>query len=118
MSTYHVDRNQLAKLLESAGDDSFVVYFQKKINRKLIVDTLEAVDINACTRKELKQVAESMLAGTPRVLVGQLVRAEPVMGRSYVKDLEYTGSYSTRIVDHRTIKRLDLRGNQYILKEL
>lgn len=118
MSTYRVDRNQLAKLLESAGEDSFVVYFQKKINRKLIVETLEEIDTSNCTRKDLKQIAETMIAGTPRVLVGKLERTESTMGRSFVQDLECAKAYNIRIVDHRTIKRLDLRGNSYLLKDL
>jgi len=54
--------------------------------------------------------------GNSRTLIGHLIGSEPKMGRSQVRDLEITSGYNTRLVDHRTISSITLKGTKYIVK--
>ena len=51
--------------------------------------------------------------GEERKMRGRLVRPEPLMGRSYVEDMDVKG---LRQVDHRNIKSLIVDGIKYVLK--
>lgn len=55
--------------------------------------------------------------GSERKLRGRLVKTEPLMGRSYVEDLDLTDLNKTRLVDHRTLLSLIVGGVKYSLKE-
>jgi hypothetical protein len=57
--------------------------------------------------------------GTERVLRGRLVGTEPLLGRSYVEDLEIPFSDKGgrfRLVDHRTLRWLTVEGTKYVVK--
>jgi hypothetical protein len=54
--------------------------------------------------------------GGERVLRGRLLRPEPLLGRSYVEDLDAKGDSRIRLVDHRTIKCLIVDGVKYTVK--
>lgn len=54
--------------------------------------------------------------GDRRVLRGRLVKPEPLMGRSYVEDLDKPIGDRLRQVDHRTIEYLILEGVKYTVK--
>ena len=51
--------------------------------------------------------------GTERTLIGHFLSSEPLLGRSYVIDLEVN---ERRLVDHRTIKSLITQNVRYVLK--
>lgn len=51
-----------------------------------------------------------------RTLRGRLINPEPLLGRSKVEDLDITGDYRIRLVDHRTINFLIVDGIKYIVK--
>lgn len=55
--------------------------------------------------------------GSERTLRGRLLRAEPILGRSYVEDLDIMDENRTRLVDHRTLKSLIVNGVKYSLKK-
>jgi len=54
---------------------------------------------------------------TERRLRGRLLDAEPLLGRSYVEDLEVKDGSPVRLVDHRTIKMLIVDGVKYEVKK-
>jgi hypothetical protein len=55
--------------------------------------------------------------GEPRILRGTLIRAEDVLGRSYVNDLDIPANANqVRLVDHRTISFLIIGGVKYVVK--
>lgn len=55
--------------------------------------------------------------GSERKLRGRLLKPEPLLGRSYVEDLDIEhGQNRKRLVDHRTIKSLIVLGVKYELK--
>ena len=54
--------------------------------------------------------------GASRSLRGRLLSSEPLLGRSYVQDLD-TDDNGTRLVDHRTISRLVVEGVEYVVKQ-
>jgi hypothetical protein len=57
------------------------------------------------------------LSGKERTLRGKLVNPEPLLGRSYVEDLDIPlGEHRLRQVDHRTIKWLIVDGVKYTTK--
>tara|TARA_R110000824_G_scaffold112318_1_gene261400 strand:- start:5222 stop:5629 length:408 start_codon:yes stop_codon:yes gene_type:complete len=53
--------------------------------------------------------------GASRSLRGRLLSSEPLLGRSYVQDLD-TDDNGTRLVDHRTISRLVVEDVEYVVK--
>jgi len=55
-------------------------------------------------------------AGGTRVLRGRLLQPEPLLGRSYVEDLDVSGKERIRLVDHRTIRYLIVEGVKYVVK--
>jgi hypothetical protein len=54
--------------------------------------------------------------GEQRVLRGKLIRHEPLMGRSYVEDMEIKSGSPLRQVDHRNIIYLIVGGVKYTVK--
>lgn len=55
--------------------------------------------------------------GKERVIRGRLLSTEPLLGRSYVEDLDLEGDSKKRLrlVDHRTIKWLIVQNVKYIV---
>lgn len=52
-----------------------------------------------------------------RVLRGRLLAAEPLLGRSYVEDLDEPTGKRVRLVDHRTIESLVVDGVKYTVSQ-
>jgi len=55
--------------------------------------------------------------GGRRVMRGRLLQPEPLLGRSFVEDLDVTEKDRVRLVDHRTIKFLIVDGVKYTVKK-
>lgn len=56
-------------------------------------------------------------SGKNRTLRGKLVEPEPLLGRSYVEDLDIPlGTHRLRQVDHRSINYLICQGVKYVVK--
>jgi hypothetical protein len=107
----------MVEALKSAGDSIFTVTFDKKVNRKTIATALMNLKELPAKKTHANKVAESMMMGEERTLVGHLTSSEPTMGRSTVVDLEIDSSkYNLRLVDHRTVKQLILQNVRYVLK--
>jgi hypothetical protein len=100
------------------------------INGAALINECSSADVEFKNEKlSLTKVAE-LLAGsfnviftvcfmkkdkTERLLRGRLVKAEPILGRSHVLDLDAKGN-KNRLVDHRTIKWLRVNGVKYTVK--
>ena len=82
----------------------------EKVTRTEMVEHLENAGDSVFTAVFDKQ------DGTKRVLVGHLLSTEPKMGRSQVIDLDITTGNPTRLVDHRTISSIIVKGTKYTLK--
>jgi hypothetical protein len=55
--------------------------------------------------------------GENRTLRGKLLNPEPLLGRSYVEDLDIPlGEHRTRLVDHRNIYWLICEGTKFVVK--
>ena len=85
--------------------DSAAHYVEEiKVSKTQLVEKIEHARDAVFTVKFTKQ------NGDERILVGHLLLIEPKMGRSYVYDLENKG---IRLVDHRTIEYLIIKGKKY-----
>lgn len=62
------------------------------------------------------QPAKGEEEGKERVLRGRLLSPEPLLGRSYVEDMDKPEKDRIRLVDHRTIKYLIVDGVKYTVK--
>lgn len=82
----------------------------EKVTRTEMVEKLENAGDSVFTVNFEKQ------DGTKRTLIGHLLSTEPKMGRSQVRDLEVTTGNNERLVDHRTVSLLILKGVKYVLK--
>lgn len=103
-----------------------------KIIGKDMVGTLKSASLfNKEEKKTLMQLAEIVSTsfntpmtvnfdkqdGTNRTMVGRIMSSEPLLGRSYMEDLECTEAHRLRQVDHRTIKFAIVNGVKYVLKK-
>lgn len=116
-----VSRTELVEKLEAAGDTIFTVCFRKQVKPKEaaqgVAEAVEGASIKD-VQKAIEKAMKSALSGEERVLVGHLVSTEPKMGRSTVVDLEIPqGKHRLRLVDHRTVEWLILRGVKYVVKK-
>lgn len=114
-----VTRTELAEMLMSAGDTIFTVCFQKQLNAKNVFANFyeEYKDSSSKSKAALQKLMNGAMVGQERVLTGYLVRAEPVMGRSQVIDLELDPSkHRLRLVDHRNIQWLIYKNVRYFAK--
>ena len=57
--------------------------------------------------------------GKERILRGRLMSTEPLLGRSYVEDLDIEGDSKKRLrlVDHRTIRWIIVQGTKYVVNQ-
>jgi hypothetical protein len=82
----------------------------KKVNKT------EAAEILVASHNRPFTVCFTKADGNKRVLKGRLLRHEPLMGRSYVEDLEIKSGHPLRQVDHRNIVYLIVDGIKYTVK--
>lgn len=124
-----VDRVESSdKLLVEDLDSGNKFYIQGKdlVNRTLSADEFSKTEKITKTAMAEKLVS---LYGKPftvqftkengdlRVLRGKLVSSEPLLGRSYVEDLDIPmGQHRLRQVDHRTISYLICDNIKYVVK--
>ena len=98
--------------------------------QELLDDTHSASEVKKTEKTPLTKIAERLTAsynvafevkfkkanGEDRVLRGRLLGAEPVLGRSYVEDLDIDKDDPKgrkRLVDHRTLQYLIVDGVKY-----
>lgn len=104
------------------------------VNGRELVEAATSADFHTEERKvALTRVAEQLVAsvnrpftvcfkkqeGEERVLRGRLIRAEPILGRSMVEDLDIPHDDKkgrVRLVDHRTLVYLIVDGVMYRVK--
>ena len=55
--------------------------------------------------------------GEGRTLRGVLKQTEPLMGRSYVEDLDIASGHRLRLVDHRSIQSIIINGKKFTVKK-
>ena len=120
--TEKVTRTELAELLETAGDAIFTVCFSKQVKekdaKKALESFLDQKGRKTELKKKVKDLAKQVLGGEERKLIGYLLRTEPKMGRSQVIDLEIDkDKHRIRLVDHRTLRWLILKGVKYEVKK-
>ncbi len=121
-----VSLTEAVGILQGAGNGVFTVNYHKKADRESIaayaakyIDSLGGAIIPALTPKQIAQIVNEGSKGEERTLVGHLVNAEPMLGRSQVIDLQLppdTG-HRLRLVDHRTINWLIFEGIKYNVKK-
>ncbi len=102
---------KVAKLLEEANSTCFQVTFTTKVDDKAVRERLAKVD--AAQLKNPKAIAKELLVGKETTVTGRLSKGEGSLGRSLVIDLPTQGY---RLVDHRTIVSLVLKGVKYVVK--
>jgi hypothetical protein len=116
--TRKISRTELIEVLENAGDTVFTANFNKLPNAESIAELLGSYSINDFSdTKKLSKIAKEVMKGEGRNLKGYLLNTEPKMGRSSVIDLEVPkGQHNVRLIDHRTLNFLILKGIRYEVK--
>ena len=115
-----IGKVEIAEILMGAKDAIIQVCFHKQATAETIKEQLESLAKMSRTQA-LKDIT-TLLKGAERVMIGQVVGSEPVLGRSILLDLEkkkeIKGDWDarTRQVDHRTIKWLVYKNVKYIVK--
>jgi hypothetical protein len=102
---------KVSKLLEEANSTCFTVTFTTKVDDKAVRERLAKA--NADELKNPKSLAKELLVGKETTLTGHLSKADGSLGRSLVIDLPSQGF---RLVDHRSIISLILKGVKYVVK--
>ena len=114
--TVKTSRGELVNLLMTAGNTIFTVEFCKQLKPDDVAASLskDLVQLADMTPQHLKKYSKQLLEGEHRSLVGYLVASEPTLGRSKVVDLDIpTGEPAERLVDHRTLRSIIIRGVKY-----
>ncbi|MCA8938755.1 MAG: hypothetical protein KDB07_03020 [Planctomycetes bacterium] len=114
-------KTELVELLLSARDAAFTVAYHKQLKMEDAIESManavaEAGGLGSGKRQAkafLKKTLPDNTQGELRVLQGHMLKPEPLLGRSHVWDFESKG---IRLVDHRTVQWLILRGVKYELK--
>lgn len=102
----------------------------KVVSRELIETFTSGTHYDSVEEKTKTQLAEILVNagwmpftvkfekvdGTLRTLTGILVKPEPLLGRSLVRDLREENFDDLRLVDHRTIQWITVDSVRYVLK--
>lgn len=129
-----VTKTELAELLGTAGDAILTVHFCKQLKEKDVVSEILTAATSlfgskpiATALKDLGRTVRSSvkkgLKGEGRTLVGYRIGSEPLLGRTHMIDVEIENDTSKsydprmRLVDHRTLEWIILRGVKYIVKK-
>ena len=111
-----VNKTEMVRIFENVGDAVFTVRFLKQAKADDLVSSLSSTDTTAMGAKALKDFAKELLKGEERTLVGYMVEPQTALGRSRVVDLNVpAGQHNLRLVDHRTISELVVKGVRYHL---
>lgn len=116
--TKTVSMTEAASVLENAGDTVFMCSFNKMANEETVAEALGKLSVtDLTTPKTLKKHLKSLLVGEERILVGHLINSEAKLGRSSVVDLNIAkGQHNVRLIDHRQINFIVIKGVKYIVK--
>lgn len=87
-----------------------------QIRKNKQVNKTEAAEILISSHNKPFTVCFTKADGRKRVLRGRLLKHEPLMGRSFVEDLEIKRGNPLRQVDHRNIIFLIVDGVKYTVK--
>lgn len=112
-TTERVAQSELARLLlaETHGKIA-VVNFRKKQTPDRVLQVIKERYKDGMTKKEEKKMAEDLLLGEERRLVGYVLGAD-VHGRIKMQDLNAPGSHKMRLVDPRTLTDVTFGGVKY-----
>ena len=97
---------ELIKRLSSADDYESEEFVSKTELAKLLTESY-----NVAMSVKFKKAN-----GQSRIVRCKLLSNEPLMGRSYVEDLDIEEENNTRLVDHRTLEYIILNGTKYVTK--
>ena len=124
-----VSRTDCIKKMLHAKADIFTVNFNKKPNADSHSNVLKKATIADITDpKKLRKLSKELEKGQERTLIGHLVEAEPLLGRSKVIDLEehfrnierkkrkQPTNHTLKQVDHRHINWLIINGTKYVVR--
>lgn len=89
-------------------------YVNHEAKQELIPLT-RAAEILSTSYEKPFSVCFTKADGTERQLTGRLLSTEPLLGRSFVEDLELVRD-RIRLVDHRTIKWIIVDDTFYVVK--
>ena len=87
-----------------------------QFNEELTVSKTRAAEILVSSHNRPFTVSFQKEDGTERILRGRLIKAEHLLGRSMVEDLEKDEKNRVRLVDHRTLNWIVVEGTKYIVK--
>lgn len=105
-----ISRTQLVEKMLSAGNAIMTATYYKQVDPEKAfeqVKTGQVIKTHAEQKKDFKKALE----GERRILTGYILKEEGGMGRTLFYDLEAQGP---RLVDHRSIETLILKGIKYI----
>lgn len=128
--TKKVNKTELVRVFENAKDTIFTINFNKQPSEETVQEILDKTLISDFTDAgKRKKLAQHLMHGKERTLIGYLQDGETTLGRSQVVDLEEHFKAlekgknaseairsSKRLVDHRTINWIILKNVKFILK--
>lgn len=113
-----MNRGELVEMLESTRDTIFTISFHKKVQFKDVANVLQSEHGSFFgDKKASRKMSTQILTGKETVIVGKLVKLEPRLGRSTIKDVRISWGHSIRQVDHRTINWIIFKNRKYVLKK-
>lgn len=116
-----VSRTELVDILANANGAILTVAFRKQVDEKSVSETVKAAAENVAVKDLVTSITKAVkdgLKGESRTLTGYVVSMEPKMGRCMVVDLAIPmDQHRLRLVDHRTLESLILRGIKYEVKK-
>lgn len=113
VDTKIITRTEIINVLAGARDSIFTITYRRQPDPVEVFDQIKQGNKLMSHAEQKKRLKEGM-KGTTRVLIGHLLGDdERNMGRTLVLDLECG---EPRLVDHRTIDKLILRGVEYVVK--
>lgn len=124
-----------AKVIRVFNDEAVLRDVEDESEFRIIGSSLVEKCLSADQFEETKKVSKTELAeklvssfnqpltvcfdksdGTERILRGKLLEPEPLLGRSYLEDMDITDKNKTRLVDHRSLKYIIVDGVKYVSK--
>lgn len=116
-----VSRTELVDVLAGANGAILTVEFRKQVDEKSVSETVQAAAENVAVKDLITSITKAVkdgLKGESRTLTGYVVSMEPKMGRCMMVDLAIPiEQHRLRLVDHRTLESLILRGIKYVVKK-
>ncbi len=121
--TKKVSRTEMAEILTSAYGAVFTVSFQKRVTAKDMKETVANFNKgNFKSKKEMEKEITSSFKGTERILIGYLVKPEPIFGRCMCIDLEKDKGDNPKwdarlvLVTHANLNWLIYKNVKYVIK--